>query len=183
MLDIYKKHFIIILIYINSYRLLKIYNFYKITNQNISLEFSLNSSGLKYHNRYDSYKGNKTIIKSLFSGELNINWDDEEYTTDSLLDNSSSKNIEASHGPSDSASSHCDTNKKGPDMEISMNSVGAISRELDVSIEQELEDSFLSYAYASILNRALPDVRDGLKPVQRRILWVCKVLKSKLIRS
>jgi len=38
-------------------------------------------------------------------------------------------------------------------------------------ITEELRESFLDYAMSVIVNRALPDVRDGLKPVQRRILW------------
>ena len=38
-------------------------------------------------------------------------------------------------------------------------------------ITEELKDSYLSYAMSVIVSRALPDVRDGLKPVQRRILW------------
>ena len=41
---------------------------------------------------------------------------------------------------------------------------------LPVDIEQEMKKSFISYAMAVIINRALPDVRDGLKPVHRRIL-------------
>src|SRR5918912_4459937 len=39
------------------------------------------------------------------------------------------------------------------------------------SIEDELRDSFLSYAMSVIVGRALPDVRDGLKPVHRRVLY------------
>jgi DNA gyrase subunit A len=44
-------------------------------------------------------------------------------------------------------------------------------RILDVEVEQEMETSFLEYAYSVIYARALPDARDGLKPVQRRILY------------
>ena len=40
----------------------------------------------------------------------------------------------------------------------------------EVSIEQEMSASFMDYAMSVIISRALPDVRDGLKPVQRRIL-------------
>lgn len=40
------------------------------------------------------------------------------------------------------------------------------------SIEQEMEESYLQYSMSVIVSRALPDVRDGLKPVQRRILYV-----------
>ncbi|MBI5306269.1 hypothetical protein HZB04_01645 [Candidatus Wolfebacteria bacterium] len=38
-------------------------------------------------------------------------------------------------------------------------------------ITEELRDSYLDYAMSVIVSRALPDIRDGLKPVQRRILW------------
>lgn len=38
-------------------------------------------------------------------------------------------------------------------------------------ISDELQDSYLDYAMSVIISRALPDARDGLKPVQRRILW------------
>ena len=44
-------------------------------------------------------------------------------------------------------------------------------RILDIEVEQEMETSFLEYAYSVIYARALPDARDGLKPVQRRILF------------
>ena len=44
-------------------------------------------------------------------------------------------------------------------------------RILDVEVEEEMETSFLEYAYSVIYARALPDARDGLKPVQRRILY------------
>lgn len=42
---------------------------------------------------------------------------------------------------------------------------------LDVDVTEEMETSFLEYAYSVIYSRALPDARDGLKPVQRRILF------------
>ncbi|MFG0284732.1 MAG: DNA gyrase subunit A [Phycisphaerales bacterium JB039] len=41
---------------------------------------------------------------------------------------------------------------------------------VDLEIERELQDSYLTYAMSTIMDRALPDVRDGLKPSQRRIL-------------
>ncbi len=41
----------------------------------------------------------------------------------------------------------------------------------EVNIEEELKSSYLDYAMSVIVSRALPDVRDGLKPVQRRILY------------
>ena len=40
-----------------------------------------------------------------------------------------------------------------------------------VALEDELQRSYLDYAMSVIVGRALPDVRDGLKPVQKRILW------------
>jgi DNA gyrase subunit A len=42
---------------------------------------------------------------------------------------------------------------------------------LDVSLESRMEQAFLDYSMSVIVGRALPDVRDGLKPVQRRILY------------
>jgi DNA gyrase subunit A len=45
------------------------------------------------------------------------------------------------------------------------------SRVSPISIEKELKTSFLDYAMSVIVSRALPDVRDGLKPVQRRVLY------------
>jgi len=46
----------------------------------------------------------------------------------------------------------------------------------NVNIEKELEKSYLDYAMSVIIGRALPDVRDGLKPVHRRILFAMSVL-------
>src|SRR5919202_1419570 len=40
-----------------------------------------------------------------------------------------------------------------------------------VDIQEEISRSYLDYAMSVIVGRALPEVRDGLKPVQRRILW------------
>ena len=42
---------------------------------------------------------------------------------------------------------------------------------IDVPLEDELRESFLAYSLSVITSRAIPDVRDGLKPVQRRILY------------
>ncbi len=44
-------------------------------------------------------------------------------------------------------------------------------RIVDIDVEQEMQGAFLEYAYSVIYSRALPDARDGLKPVQRRILY------------
>lgn len=45
------------------------------------------------------------------------------------------------------------------------------SRIIDIDVAEEMRGSFLEYAYSVIYSRALPDARDGLKPVQRRILF------------
>ena len=42
---------------------------------------------------------------------------------------------------------------------------------IQVDLKQIMEDSFLDYSMSVIVSRALPDVRDGLKPVHRRILY------------
>ena len=47
---------------------------------------------------------------------------------------------------------------------------------LPVNIEDELKNSYLDYAMSVIIGRALPDVRDGLKPVHRRVLFAMNVL-------
>ena len=41
----------------------------------------------------------------------------------------------------------------------------------DVDLKKTMEDSYIDYAMSVIASRALPDVRDGLKPVQRRVLY------------
>ncbi|MBN6361065.1 DNA topoisomerase (ATP-hydrolyzing) subunit A [Providencia huaxiensis] len=52
-----------------------------------------------------------------------------------------------------------------------------IAREITpVNIEEELKSSYLDYAMSVIVGRALPDVRDGLKPVHRRVLYAMNVL-------
>ncbi|MEA3305223.1 MAG: DNA gyrase subunit A, partial [Candidatus Omnitrophota bacterium] len=47
---------------------------------------------------------------------------------------------------------------------------------IPIYIEDEMKDSYISYAMSVIVGRALPDVRDGLKPVHRRILYAMKEL-------
>ena len=49
---------------------------------------------------------------------------------------------------------------------------GTTERIEDVDVTTEMQGSFLEYAYSVIYSRALPDARDGLKPVQRRILYM-----------
>ncbi|AAT88900.1 DNA topoisomerase IV [Leifsonia xyli subsp. xyli] len=52
------------------------------------------------------------------------------------------------------------------------NQAPATERIEDVDVTTEMQGSFLEYAYSVIYSRALPDARDGLKPVQRRILYM-----------
>ncbi len=51
---------------------------------------------------------------------------------------------------------------------MEMNRIGNVR---PVSIEDEMRTSYIDYAMSVIVARALPDVRDGLKPVHRRILY------------
>jgi DNA gyrase subunit A len=57
--------------------------------------------------------------------------------------------------------------------------MGEIAREiLPVNIEDEMKQSYLDYAMSVIVGRALPDVRDGLKPVHRRVLFAMNELNN-----
>ena len=57
--------------------------------------------------------------------------------------------------------------------------MGEVAKEiLPVSIEDELKQSYLDYAMSVIVGRALPDVRDGLKPVHRRVLHAMNELNN-----
>ncbi len=51
-----------------------------------------------------------------------------------------------------------------------------VSRIIPIEIEEEIKKSFIEYAMSVIADRALPDVRDGLKPVHRRILYAMMIL-------
>lgn len=53
------------------------------------------------------------------------------------------------------------------DENFSLNNNRVVHRD----IEKEMRESFLAYSMSVIVSRALPDVRDGLKPVHRRILY------------
>ena len=48
----------------------------------------------------------------------------------------------------------------------------------NISIEKELQKSYLEYSLSVIIGRAIPDVRDGLKPVHRRILFAMHKLDN-----
>jgi DNA gyrase subunit A len=73
------------------------------------------------------------------------------------------------HQPNDDDSSNNEPDE--PTAEVSVAVPGEFSQSVvPVNIEDEMRTSFLNYSMAVIISRALPDVRDGLKPVQRRIL-------------
>ena len=57
--------------------------------------------------------------------------------------------------------------------------VEAAHEVLPVNLEDEMRQSYLDYAMSVIVGRALPDVRDGLKPVHRRVLFAMRELGSK----
>jgi DNA gyrase subunit A len=65
-----------------------------------------------------------------------------------------------------------DENNQTPPEDADGTSVAAEPRDriVELEIDRELHDSYLTYAMSTIMDRALPDVRDGLKPSQRRIL-------------
>ena len=49
----------------------------------------------------------------------------------------------------------------------------------DIRIEDEIKNAYIDYAMSVIVSRALPDVRDGLKPVHRRVLYAGKIFAQK----
>jgi len=64
------------------------------------------------------------------------------------------------------------TNQKGSSAEVSSDSASSNHQNIEiVALEQEVQNCYLDYAMSVIVQRALPDVRDGLKPVHRRILY------------
>ena len=58
-----------------------------------------------------------------------------------------------------------------PGGQIPLGGDGGGKNHIPVNIEDEMRRSYLDYAMSVIVGRALPDVRDGLKPVHRRILY------------
>ena len=54
---------------------------------------------------------------------------------------------------------------------------------IPISLEEEMRKSYLDYAMSVIVGRALPDVRDGLKPVHRRVLYAMQDRKSTRLNS
>ena len=69
-----------------------------------------------------------------------------------------------------SSSSNNGSNKKRPTLNKNSGN-GNFQNEVNLSLKKEMETSYLSYAMSVIVSRALPDARDGLKPVHRRILY------------
>jgi DNA gyrase subunit A len=63
------------------------------------------------------------------------------------------------------------THPRAPDDHVPKQPSLSSGQILDVSLESRMEQAFLDYSMSVIVGRALPDVRDGLKPVQRRILY------------
>ena len=63
--------------------------------------------------------------------------------------------------------------------------MGELAKEIQpVNIENELKQSYLDYAMSVIVGRALPDVRDGLKPVHRRVLFAMNgIIEIRLLRG
>ena len=60
------------------------------------------------------------------------------------------------------------------------NAAGNFAREvIEIPVEREMSESFLAYALSVITARAIPDVRDGLKPVQRRILHAMNEMRMR----
>ena len=47
----------------------------------------------------------------------------------------------------------------------------------EIALREALEERYLAYALSTIMHRALPDARDGLKPVHRRILYGMRLLR------
>ena len=48
---------------------------------------------------------------------------------------------------------------------------GTSERIIKINIEEEMKSAYIDYSMSVIVSRALPDVRDGMKPVHRRILY------------
>ena len=69
-----------------------------------------------------------------------------------------------------SSNSNNGSNKKGPPIDKDSGN-GNFGNVVNLSLKKEMETSYLSYAMSVIVSRALPDARDGLKPVHRRILY------------
>src|SRR5216684_8667785 len=69
-----------------------------------------------------------------------------------------------------------DTNEPNPPPESSTPLFAANEKIVKLNVADEIKNSFLDYSMSVIISRALPDVRDGLKPSQRRILFAMNEL-------
>ncbi|HMR01073.1 MAG TPA: DNA gyrase subunit A, partial [Candidatus Gracilibacteria bacterium] len=77
------------------------------------------------------------------------------------------ENKEPQELPEDSEGENAeDQNEESPQSDLQI-----FSEAKPHPISKEMQDSYIDYAMSVIVSRALPDVRDGLKPVQRRILY------------
>ena len=76
----------------------------------------------------------------------------------------------ADSNPQDAASNNPPPAGSPPDGPNTVQGRGALNM-LSINIEEEMRSSYLAYSMSVIIGRALPDVRDGLKPVHRRILY------------
>ena len=56
-------------------------------------------------------------------------------------------------------------------MSEELNNTGTTGRIVQVNLEEQMKSAYIDYSMSVIVSRALPDVRDGLKPVHRRILY------------
>ena len=68
--------------------------------------------------------------------------------------------------------------KKTKEKQLDMEAI-ANQKIVDVELNKEMKQSYIDYAMSVIVSRALPDVRDGMKPVHRRILY--NMYESKLL--
>lgn len=57
------------------------------------------------------------------------------------------------------------------DHNTKQSSLFEVNKVIPLPLEDEIKQSYLNYAMSVIVGRALPDARDGLKPVQRRVLY------------
>ena len=92
--------------------------------------------------------------------------DNEENINDEIIDNNTEENIE---------NETVDNTEEELDNSSNSSNYGGTFHERDSlsinDIVSEVKDSFLDYSMSVITSRAIPDLRDGLKPVHRRILW------------
>ncbi|STD09518.1 DNA gyrase subunit A [Dermatophilus congolensis] len=70
-----------------------------------------------------------------------------------------------------------------PSKKSTRSAVPVEERIVDIDVEEEMQGAFLEYAYSVIYSRALPDARDGLKPVQRRIMYAMRQMGLRPDRS